>query len=269
LSLSPPLTARLAQALACVEPRAKAAMAAGLWADWQAGAFGTTLAEVAVPEAGRPLLPRLVAPADVPRRRLGSPQGLAALIHAVAHIEFNAINLALDAALRFPAMPADYRRDWLRVAAEEGGHFLLLADHLQTLGHAYGDFEAHNGLWDMAQKTAGDVLWRMALVPRLLEARGLDVTPGMQARLLAVGDKAGAGILDIIFRDEVGHVAVGNRWFRWLCTERDLEPLSTFRELLRRFNAPRQIGELNQQARLAAGFRPEELAVLQEYACHG
>lgn len=215
---------------------------------------------------GRPAHPLLVSPLDVPRRRLGTIEGRAALIHAIAHIEFNAINLALDAALRFPSLPSDYYRDWIRVAAEEAKHFQLLADHLATLGYAYGDFPAHNGLWEMAEKTAGDVLSRMALVPRLLEARGLDVTPGMQARLLAAGDTAAAAILDIIFRDEVGHVAVGNRWFRWLCAERGLNPLNTFRDYLRRFDAPRQIGELNVEARLRAGFEMDELAVLRDYA---
>jgi uncharacterized ferritin-like protein (DUF455 family) len=121
----------------------------------------------------------------------------------------------------------------------------------------------------MAEKTADDALSRMALVPRLLEARGLDVTPAMQAKLLAGGDKAAAAILDVIFRDEVGHVVVGNRWFRWLCAQRGLDPLATFRDQLRRFNAPRQIGELNVEARLRAGFEPAELDVLRDYAAQG
>lgn len=255
---------------ACDDPYAKAEQAKALWADWQAGRLDTP-GESAAPSLspGRPAQPTLVAPSQLVSRRLGAPGGRAALVHAIAHIEFNAINLALDAVCRFPAMPRDYMADWLRVAAEEAHHFGLLAAHLRTLGYAYGDFPAHNGLWEMAEKTAGDVLARMALVPRLLEARGLDVTPGIQARLLAAGDKEAVAILDIIFRDEVGHVAVGNRWFRWLCAERGLDPLIAFRDLLRTFNAPRQAGELNVEARLRAGFEPAELEALRDYAAAG
>jgi uncharacterized ferritin-like protein (DUF455 family) len=257
-------------ALAACDPFTKADLAEALWADWQAGRLLEEASPLPPPaQPGRPPRPDLVLPAQLVTRRLGSPEGRAALIHAIAHIEFNAINLALDATIRFPAMPAEYRADWLRVAAEEAGHFRLLAAHLDTLGFAYGDFPAHNGLWEMAEKTADDALSRMALVPRLLEARGLDVTPAMQAKLLASGDKAAAAILDVIFRDEVGHVRVGNRWFRWLCAERGLDPLVVFRHQLRQFNAPRQIGELNVEARLRAGFELAELDVLRDYALAG
>ncbi len=172
-------------------------------------------------------------------RGLGSAHGRAALIHAIAHIEFNAINLALDAACRFPGLPEDYYRDWVGVAAEEALHFSLLADHLRTLGHVYGDFPAHNGLWEMAEKTHDDVLARMGLVPRILEARGLDVTPAIRAKLLRHGEDQAAAILDIILRDEVGHVAIGNRWYAWLCDARGADPAAEFTALSIRYNAPK------------------------------
>jgi len=262
-SLYPALHAALAES----DPYAKARMAQALWADWQGGRLDHNGPHQAPPETvGRPARPELVAPLDVPRRRLGTVAGRAALIHAIAHIEFNAINLALDAACRFPGLPRAYYQDWLQVAAEEAGHFGLLADHLATLGHRYGDFLAHNGLWTMAEKTAGDMLTRMALVPRLLEARGLDVTPGMQARLQAAGDPEAVAILDIIFRDEVGHVAIGNRWFRWACAQRGLDPIATFRQYLEAFDISRSIGELNVEARLRAGFEMAELDALLDYA---
>ncbi len=215
---------------------------------------------LAVTSPGRPVKPALLHPATMPRRRLGSSAGRAALIHAITHIEFNAINLALDAVCRFAHMPDDFYRDWINVAKEEATHFTLLSQHLQThYGHAYGDFPAHNGLWDMAEKTRDDVLVRMALVPRILEARGLDVTPGMRERLAHHGDHAAAAILDIILRDEVGHVAVGNRWYKGLCEQRGLEPASTFVLLMEQYGAPKIHPPLNRAARLAGGFSAAEL----------
>jgi len=213
-----------------------------------------------VANPGRPARPALVAPARVPRRGTGSREGRAALVHAIAHIEFNAINLALDAVARFSGLPDAYYRDWWRVAREEALHFSMLDAHLATLGHAYGDFPAHDGLWSAAHKTADDCLARMGLVPRILEARGLDVTPGMRARLLAAGDTAAAGILDIILRDEIGHVAIGNHWFRHLCAERALEPAETFRALCERYGQSPPRPPFNLAARLAGGFTAEELA---------
>ena len=213
---------------------------------------------------GRPTRPRLVAPRDLPARSPHTPTGHAALIHSVAHIEFNAINLALDAVWRFAGLPLEYYGDWLRVAREEALHFSLLQAHLQSLGHSYGDFEAHDGLWMMTERTKGDVLARMALVPRLLEARGLDATPPMQARLRRSGDHRAVEILDIILRDEVGHVAVGNHWFRHLCEVRGLPPLSHFRALAREHGAPRLKPPFNLEARRRAGFVPDELAALDQ-----
>jgi uncharacterized ferritin-like protein (DUF455 family) len=214
------------------------------------------------PLPGRLDRPPLVPVQQVPRRSPFTPEGRAALLHAVAHIELNAINLALDAVWRFPALPEAYYRDWLRVAAEEALHFTLLAEHLSTLGHAYGDFPAHNGLWDMAERTAGDIVARMALVPRTLEARGLDATPPMQARLKQAGDMRAVEILDVILRDEVGHVAIGNHWYRWLCEREGLDPLTHYAVLAARHGAPPLRGPFNLGARRAAGFTEDELRAL-------
>lgn len=213
---------------------------------------------------GRPSAPRLMAALQVPKRSPFTAEGRAALIHAIAHIEFNAINLALDAIWRFPDMPRDYYFDWLKVAAEEALHFKLLHEHLQSLGYRYGDFDAHAGLWTMAEKTAGDVLARMALVPRTLEARGLDATPPLQAKLARAGDHRAVEILAIILRDEIGHVEIGNRWYRHLCRERGLDPVAIYPGLAKRFEAPRLRPPFNWEARSSAGFSAEELAYLRE-----
>lgn len=222
---------------------------------------------------GRPARPVLVPPKEVPRRSPHTPEGLAALLHSVCHIEFNAINLALDAVWRFAGMPEAYYRDWWRVAAEEALHFGLLREVLQSLGHDYGDFAAHDGLWTMCVRTEADVLARMALVPRTLEARGLDATPPMQAKLRQVAATAKDGtlrtaaeraveVLDVILRDEVGHVAIGNHWYRHLCTERGLDPVSLYPELAARYQAPRLKPPFNVDARLRAGFSETETQAL-------
>ena len=211
---------------------------------------------------GRPALPQLVSPNAVPRRSPATPEGRAALLHAVTHIEFNAINLALDAAWRFSGMPLQYYVDWLGVASEEALHFTLLREHLVSLGFDYGSFDAHDGLWAMTQRTAHDITARMALVPRTLEARGLDATPPMQARLRQAGDERAAQILGVILRDEVGHVAIGNRWYRWLCERDGHDPVSHYAELARRHHAPRLHPPFNLEARRAAGFTETELDLL-------
>ena len=211
---------------------------------------------------GRPARPALVAHTQLKARGAQTLEGRAALIHSIVHIELNAIDHALDAVWRFDGLPRAYYLDWLGVAREEALHFSLLRDHLRTLGRGYGDFPAHNGLWDMAQRTRHDVLARMALVPRTLEARGLDASPAVKARLLAAGDAAGAAILDILLRDEIGHVAVGNAWFRWICAERGLDPMATYAALAAQHGAPRPRGPFNLEARRAAGFREDELAAL-------
>ena len=211
---------------------------------------------------GRPARPLLVPPKDAPRRALGSVEGRAALIHALAHIEFNAINLALDVTWRFSGLPDAFYREWAHVAREEAYHFMLLREHLLKHGHDYGDFPAHNGLWEMAEKTKGDLLARLALVPRTLEARGLDASPAIRSKLAAVGDHAGAAILDIILRDEIGHVAVGNRWYRYVCNERELDPIATYAQLAEQYRAPKLRGPFNREARLAAGFEAAEIDAL-------
>lgn len=212
---------------------------------------------------GRPLRPTLVAPAAVAPRSVATVEGRAALLHALAHIEFNAINLALDAIWRFDRLPRAYYLDWLRVADEEARHFALLEQRLATLGHAYGDFPAHDGLWEMARRTAGDVLARMALVPRTLEARGLDASPQVRAKFVAVGDMASASVVERILHDEIGHVAIGNHWFAFLCGERGLPVAATYERLCREHAAPRPRGPFNLAARRAAGFDDEELAALE------
>ena len=211
---------------------------------------------------GRPARPALVRPAKLPRRPVNSIEGRGALLHALAHIEFNAVNLALDAVWRFAGLPEAFYRDWLRIAAEEAEHFTLLRTRLEAQGYLYGDFDAHDGLWEMAEKTAGDVLARMALVPRTLEARGLDASPSIRAKLAAVGDQASAEVLDLILRDEIGHVAVGNHWFRWICASRGLDPHLTYPALARHYGAPRLHGPFNTAARRAAGFDDREIEAL-------
>jgi uncharacterized ferritin-like protein (DUF455 family) len=212
---------------------------------------------------GRPPRPVLVHPRDLPRRGLGSVAGRAAFIHAIAHIELNAIDLAWDAAYRFRGLPSAFYADWVGVAHDESRHFVLLRDRLRDFGHDYGDFDAHNGLWEMTEKTAHDGLARMALVPRVLEARGLDVTPGMILKLRDLGDEATVAILDLILREEVAHVAAGSRWYRWYCTQRGIEPRARFRELLREYAGGYLHGPFNIEARLLAGFDEDELAALE------
>ncbi len=219
--------------------------------------------EIAVP--GRPSRPRLVHPRDVPQRGLGSLEGRAAFLHAIAHIEFNAINLALDAAYRFRGLPPAFRADWLHVADDEARHFTLLSARLAELGFAYGDFDAHDGLWEMARKTAHCDRSRMALVPRVLEARGLDVTPGMIFRLRDVGDEASAAILELILREEVAHVAAGSRWYHWCCDRDGLPPGREFIRLVREVRGNVR-PPFNREARLAAGFDAEELGNLEALA---
>ena len=212
---------------------------------------------------GRPAKPQLVEPRQLPKRGFGTDAGRASFVHSIAHIEFNAIDLAWDAVYRFRDMPADYYADWVSCAFDEARHFVMLQDRLAELGFAYGDFDAHNGLWEMAEKTAHDVMIRMALVPRVLEARGLDVTPGMIDKLRSLGDSRTAEILEIILHEEVAHVAAGSRWFRYLCGQRGLEPRSTFESLLREYARGSLFGPFNLEARSQAGFDDAELAALQ------
>jgi uncharacterized ferritin-like protein (DUF455 family) len=248
------------------DPAAKVQAVQALWQDteqravqhWQPSKSSSQLSL----QPGRPQRPERVHPGAVPRRRLGTRDGRVALLHAIAHIEFNAINLALDAALRFADMPPDYYRDWLDVAADEARHFSLLRARLRELDADYGDLPAHDGLWQMAVKTADDVMARMALVPRVLEARGLDVTPGMIEKLRAVGDLDSVAVLEIILEEEVRHVEIGSRWFRHCCQLRGLDADDTFTVLLDRLHPDGIKPPLNDAARRRADFSPGEMQML-------
>lgn len=255
-----------AQCLAEADPLTKVARVAQMATDWAANNLSLDASGRIHPvdEPGRPSRPLLVDPKDVPRRKITGVQGHAAFIHAVVHIEFNAINLACDALQRFRDMPRDYYGDWINVAKEESEHFCLLKDYLHDLGYAYGDFEAHNGLWEMAVSTADDALTRMALVPRVLEARGLDVTPGMIERLRQSGHTRAVEILEIIYRDEVGHVEVGSRWYNYLCAQQGRNPDSTFQYLIETHAAAKLCPPFNREARGRAGFSEIELDYLAE-----
>ena len=211
---------------------------------------------------GRPERPLLVPHTSLKHRSLGTVAGRAALIHALAHIELNAIDLAVDIVWRFDGLPEEFYRDWITVAREEAMHFQLLRSHLQSHGFDYGDFPAHNGLWEMAEKTKHDLLARLALVPRTLEARGLDASPAVKKKLVSAGDTRGGEILDIILRDEIGHVLIGNKWYAHVCNERGIDSLTAFSELALRYEAPRLRGPFNFDARRAAGFSEQELAEL-------
>lgn len=214
---------------------------------------------------GRPVKPDLVPPQQVPQRSAHTLAGHAALMHAIAHIEFNAIHLALDAVWRFPTMPTDFYTDWFRVATEEAFHFSLIRQHLQQLGYDYGDFSAHDGLWSLCYATRNDITARMALIPRTLEARGLDATPIIQRKLEHSKNKhapAAIGILNTILHDEIGHVATGNRWFHWLCQKKNLDSNDYMQQTTQQYRAPIPKPPFNLSARLLAGFTHQELHTL-------
>jgi uncharacterized ferritin-like protein (DUF455 family) len=210
----------------------------------------------------RPDRPTLISTLKIQQRSVHSVEGRATLLHSLAHIELNAVDLGLDIVWRFPEMPEQFYVDWAIIAREEARHFTLLSEHLASLGYQYGDFPAHSGLWDMAEKTKGDLLARLAIVPRTLEARGLDASPPVRDKLLSAGDKRGAEILSIILQDEIGHVATGNRWYRWMCLKRGVDHMAAYKMLCEQYSAPKLRGPFNFEARLAAGFDEDELAVL-------
>lgn len=240
---------------------AKAALLAAVTADMPIDVTRALRPQATIP--GRPPV-ELVSPSGLRLRSVHTLEGRATLIHALAHIEFNAINLALDVVWRFNDMPEAFYRQWMGVAIEESSHFQMLESHLKTLGYRYGDFPAHDGLWEMAERTQDDVLARLALVPRTLEARGLDASPAVRHKLASGGDPKGAAIIDVILRDEIGHVAIGNDWFRRLCAERGHEPVQKYAELARHYRAPTLKGPFNIEARLAAGFELQEIEALQK-----
>ena len=207
--------------------------------------------------------PILVEPRHLARRSLGTPAGLIALLHAVAHIEFTAILLAWDMAYRFRGLSEDFQRDWLGVAIEEASHFSAVRDRLRSLGADYGDLPAHRGLWELAEQTSGDVLHRLAVVPRFMEARGLDVTPGMITKLSEIGDTESVAILELILREEIGHVAIGTRWFAEVAEARGIDPEVTYFGLIDRYIKGGVRGPFNTEARRRAGFSAAELNRLE------
>ena len=224
------------------------------------GAADTLSASAAGP--GRSARPVLVPHTQLKAKSMATPEGRAMLVHSIAHIELNAIDLALDVVWRFAGMPEAFYTDWVRIAQEEAKHFTLLRAHLVGMGFDYGDFSAHNTLWDMAERTQGDLLARIGIVPRTMEARGLDASPGVKNKLVSVGDHRAGEILDIILAEEIGHVAAGNRWYRYLCAQRGLDPLITYAELIAQYDAPKLRPPFNMAARRLAGFEEAELAAL-------
>lgn len=212
---------------------------------------------------GRPAKPALVPHKSLWQGSLSTVEGRAALVHSIAHIELNAVDLALDLCWRFAGMPDQFYLDWLAIAKEEAQHFTMLREHLVSMGYDYGSFDAHNALWEMAERTKADILARVALVPRTLEARGLDASPAVKRKLVGAGDHKAGEILDVILREEIGHVACGNRWYRFLCEQRGLEPVGTYAELVKQYQAPKLRAPFNLEARRKAGFDDAELAALQ------
>jgi uncharacterized ferritin-like protein (DUF455 family) len=259
--------------LVSTDPQIKVSQLRHLFDEYQVGQIALNLSEVFDSDnlnlPGRPAKPNLVAPKWVPKRRMDTVEGKMILWHSLAHIEFNAMNLALDAIWRFADMPKEYYQDWLKVAKEESYHFSLINTHMQSFGFGYGDFQAHNSLWEMVERTSDSVIARMALVPRTMEARGLDAVPGIRDRFKQIKDERAVEILDIILHDEIGHVLVGNRWFNYLCTGENLSPISAYRELAKKYHAPTLKGPFNVEAREQAGFTSEELSLLESLSVTG
>ena len=210
-----------------------------------------------------PAKPQLLMPRDMPRRRLSSDAGKAAFFHALAHIEFVAIYLAWDIIYRFRGLPEQFYHDWLGIAAEEAEHFSLIRQHLNQFGVDYGDLPAHGGLWSHAEDTATDLLARLAIVPRCMEARGLDVTPGMMDKLRQVDEHTGVGILQRIYQDEIGHVQCGSYWFKFLALQQGLQPEQKYKELIHGYYQGKLKGPFNREVRIIAGFSHNEIDWLE------
>jgi uncharacterized ferritin-like protein (DUF455 family) len=207
----------------------------------------------------RPARPELLAPRDVPRRRPGTAAGRLALLHAVAHIELNAVDLHWDIIARFAEqpMPLGFYDDWVKAADEESKHFNLMCDCLEAAGSHYGALPAHAGMWRAAEDTATDLMARLAVVPMVLEARGLDVTPGMIAVFSAAGEAGAVAALEVIYREEVAHVAYGSKWFNWLCGRDGLDPKEAFHTLVRRHFHGALKPPFNEEKRAEAGIPPD------------
>jgi uncharacterized ferritin-like protein (DUF455 family) len=249
--------------LTTADGRAKAALGRQHAATWFAArAAGAPLAiGLATPpmQPARPDRPELLDPRDVPRRRPGSPQGRAALLHAVAHIELNAVDLHWDIIARFAdqPMPMGFYDDWVKAADEEAKHFNLMCDCLEAMGSHYGALAAHAGMWRAAEDTAHDLLGRLAVVPMVLEARGLDVTPGMIAVFRAAGETGALAALEVIYAEEVSHVAYGSKWFNWLCGRAGSDPKEEFHRLVRHYFHGTLKPPFNEEKRADAGLPPD------------
>jgi uncharacterized ferritin-like protein (DUF455 family) len=248
------------------DPQRKVEATVVLFQSWDDGILSrdSDLAILDIEIPGRPELPRLVDPRKLSRRTISTERGRISMLHAIAHIEFNAINIALDAVYRFRQMPDQFVSDWLLVASEEARHFSLLNQYLLDSGSFYGELDAHDGLWEMVCKTRGDVLHRMAMVPRVMEARGLDVTPGLITRFSNISDHRAVEILRLIYAEEIGHVRIGNHWFQHLCRQRQLDTIDTFQKLVDHYLNGKLRGPFNWPARLEAGFEADELNALQQ-----
>ena len=241
-----------------VEKVRLAQIAGAAWRDRRLPIGARSTAEPMPDRPGRPAKPELLSPRAMPRRSTQGLRGRIALLHAIAHIELNAVDMTWDLVGRFAhvALPRSFFDDWVEVAAEEAGHFALVSRRLGELGAAYGDLPAHDGLWQAAQATADSLIARIAIVPLVLEARGLDVSPGLIASLEAAGDTASAAVLGVIYRDEKRHVAYGAKWFRWLAEQAGLAPEPLFHDLVRRNFRGGLKPPFNDRARAEAGLMP-------------
>lgn len=258
-----PLEQMAVAVLNTADGREKTALSRGFAAQWQdARKAGATpkIGHAHPPDApARPQEPVLLAPRDVPRRKTGSPEGRAAILHAVAHIELNAVDLHWDIIARFTdvPMPIGFYDDWVKAADEESKHFNLLCDRLEAHGSHYGAMPAHAGMWQAAQDTANDFMGRLAVVPMVLEARGLDVTPGMIKIFQQAKDAQTVEALEIIYAEEVHHVAYGSKWFHFMCGRRNLDPTEVFHRLVRQYFHGALRPPFNEEKRAEAGIPPD------------
>lgn len=251
------------EVLRCADGRAKTALShrhAAAWFAARAAGQPLPIGQARPPDfPARPEKPELLPPRDVPRRRPGSAQGRIALLHAVAHIELNAVDLHWDILARFTdqPMPLGFYDDWVKAADEESRHFNLISDRLEALGSHYGALAAHAGMWKAAEDTVADLKGRLAVVPMVLEARGLDVTPGMIEVFSRAGDSETRAALEVIYAEEVGHVAYGSKWFNWLCGREGLDPKEAFHDLVRLYFHGGLKPPFNEEKRAEAGLPPD------------
>ncbi|MCR8825652.1 ferritin-like domain-containing protein [Photobacterium sp. TY 1-4] len=249
--------------LRCGDAREKTALSRKLAAQWQAArAAGETpqIGTASPPmQPARPARPELLAPRDVPHRKPGSPEGRIALLHAVAHIELNAVDLHWDIIARFShvPMPMGFFDDWVKAADEESKHFNLMADCLEELGSHYGALPAHAGMWRAAEDTADDLMGRLAVVPMVLEARGLDVTPNMIRIFKQAKSDSAVAALETIYAEEVAHVAYGSKWFHFLCGRENADPKEVFHSLVQRYFHGALKPPFNEEKRAEAGIPPD------------